>query len=487
VTTPFVAALIAQRLGMRQFCGYDLSMVVDTGWRISIGQRAFRDFYMTVPPVFAFGAALAFRVFGTAWNSLVIFNTAVCLSFGVASVGLLWRGGYRSVTNLAPVSFACVIPVLVDGYWWHSSVTSVIAVFYLTSLMCWRRRLADTVLRVAVVSSTALLALSKPNVAIPMIGLTGASLILNAELRYAYLPLLAASAAAVLGLLYSSGTSVVGLVSSYAAVSGRAGLNLFAPPGAEPWSVYLSVGMIALLAAPSIFLLGRNRVSRTLPTIEVQLIIAALVSSYLGMRTNWDVKQNDFPLLIGGLSFVMPIVGTPDRFSLAAGRVFVSSCALTCGCLLSLGATRWRLDGCGYGAFYETQLDTTPFRDGFFSGLVSGARLHRVIDEVSAALTVGNRSKYSPKVFFGPRMEFCYAYFSLQSPTGLPVWWHPGSSFPEGDTDLIAGRFVNHRFDILIFLKSDFTRMPDSILRYLPSAYQRDDSNPELTVFRRRA
>ena len=52
-------------------------MTVDIGWRLANGQQPFRDFYMTLPPVFAFGAQLAFALFGVAWLSRGIAEGAV--------------------------------------------------------------------------------------------------------------------------------------------------------------------------------------------------------------------------------------------------------------------------------------------------------------------------------------------------------------------------------------------------------------------------
>src|SRR5204863_8335416 len=112
------------------------------------------------------------------------------------------------------------------------------------------------------------------------------------------------------------------------------------------------------------------------------------ISCYLGIRTNWDLKENDFPLLIGALGFAFTNISVSDRSSFIAARAFVGSCALVGGCLFSLGATNWRDDLCGHGVFYEDELETAPFREGFFSGLIAGPRLHRAVGEMSAPLAL---------------------------------------------------------------------------------------------------
>lgn len=89
-------------------------------------------------------------------------------------------------------------------------------------------------------------------------------------------------------------------------------------------------------------------------------------------------------------------------------------------------------------------------------------------------------------VFFGPRLEFMYAMFERPSPRGLPIWWHPGTSFALADTALVADRWSRARFDLLVFLRDDYARMPAEVIDRIRRDYVRDQTDPELTLWRRR-
>jgi hypothetical protein len=92
----------------------------------------------------------------------------------------------------------------------------------------------------------------------------------------------------------------------------------------------------------------------------------------------------------------------------------------------------------------------------------------------------------SNKVFFGPRMEFSYAAFRREPPRGLPIWWHPGSSFAISDMVGVLHALENGDFDLLIFLKDDHTRMPLAALEHKLISYDRVPGFSDLDVYVRR-
>jgi hypothetical protein len=67
-------------------------------------------------------------------------------------------------------------------------------------------------------------------------------------------------------------------------------------------------------------------------------------------------------------------------------------------------------------------------------------------------------------VILGPRLEFLYAQWRLHSPIGLPLWWHPGSSYSVG-TDLpgILGSLDSALPASFVTLGDDFTRLPEEM------------------------
>jgi hypothetical protein len=68
-------------------------------------------------------------------------------------------------------------------------------------------------------------------------------------------------------------------------------------------------------------------------------------------------------------------------------------------------------------------------------------------------------------------MEFLYARYRLASPRGLPLWWHPGSSFPFSAQPAILAAFERDRPQVLIFLHDDRSHMPAALLDRMSREY----------------
>ncbi|MFY9832548.1 MAG: hypothetical protein WAK66_07530, partial [Methylocystis sp.] len=70
--------------------------------------------------------------------------------------------------------------------------------------------------------------------------------------------------------------------------------------------------------------------------------------------------------------------------------------------------------------------------------------------------------------------------------TRMPLWWHPGSSYPlyaEGD---VIENFKANKFTLLIFLHGDRARMPRPILDYIAKTYTRAEGYDLMDVYRLR-
>ena len=86
-----------------------------------------------------------------------------------------------------------------------------------------------------------------------------------------------------------------------------------------------------------------------------------------------------------------------------------------------------------------------------------------------------------------PRMDFSYAAFNTESLRGIPIRWHPGSSFAVNDVAQVCRALQEADFELMIFLKNDFTRMPLFILEQKLKAYDRVNGLSDLDVFVRRS
>ena len=106
--------------------------------------------------------------------------------------------------------------------------------------------------------------------------------------------------------------------------------------------------------------------------------------------------------------------------------------------------------------------------DRFFGKFTGCAGFFTLLSEADAAMSINP----SRRVFFGPRMEFLYARDRIEAPEGLPLWWHPGSSYPEESTAKIVERWKAARFDLLVFAHNDRTRIPQQILNDIDQNYR---------------
>jgi hypothetical protein len=130
------------------------------------------------------------------------------------------------------------------------------------------------------------------------------------------------------------------------------------------------------------------------------------------------------------------------------------------------------------GDFYDKN-SVNKISNGYFSGLFVGNKLYQVIAEIEAI------KKFQPNsnIFFGPRVEFGYSLTNTTSPKGLPLWWHPGTSYGLNDSENVIDEFRARNFDILIFLKDDRTRIPEEILIYINSSYKKIEKYNSIDIY----
>src|SRR5579875_2133758 len=72
-----------------RFGGYDLSPLIDSGWRVYMGQVPNRDFICTFPPILYLAVALAFHVFGIHWLAITITGAIFPLVLTAAGLHVL--------------------------------------------------------------------------------------------------------------------------------------------------------------------------------------------------------------------------------------------------------------------------------------------------------------------------------------------------------------------------------------------------------------
>ena len=486
-----------------RFGGYDLSPLIDSGWRVLSGQRPNRDFICTFPPILYLGAAAAFRVFGVQWMALSLASVSYTLGLTFLGVRVLFllRGTIDEARVLGlSWAFAALelLPILVVGHPWHSSWTEDAALYaILTTFALALSTRPDRVFRhellVHLGFAEVLLVLSKPNTALPTLAFCMLALLLRPQRTRNVLYPLAGGLFFSGVVLFLAGINLIATYRLYFHLSTRlvSGDSRFEelfsnpmiPGGLPDLAVYLAIfpSLIWVLT------FGASALrSREMAWLGV-LALGSCIVTLLGLGTNVEFHLVDFPCLLLGAALL--VAALPSRPPLFITGVLAQS-------LFSLvligffhAQTRSRMQAVGVWGRDSCGLQTSR-NDRFFGKFSACSGFFTVLSETDAALSATS----SKHVFFGPRMEFLYARNGIPSPIGLPLWWHPGSSYPEEDTTKVVQAWEADQFDLLIFPHNDRTRVPKKILddmaqnyrQVLPSAEADKDPEAHVDVFLRR-
>ena len=115
--------------------------------------------------------------------------------------------------------------------------------------------------------------------------------------------------------------------------------------------------------------------------------------------------------------------------------------------------------------------------------VLGGVHAAPILQAVDQQLTQALAESEDRNVFLGPRLEIFYSRFSLESPKGLPLWWHDGTSYTNRDLKGITAAFRSAGFSRAIFFKQDFTRFPPEIRQIIDDHYEIDERYSQLTIF----
>lgn len=487
LTLPFLLlTLLALPFGMRQFGGYDLSLLIDVGWRARLGQLPGEDYLSMLPPAFVATAEFGLLVSRDSFAGMVAIGAAQSiLSVGVI-VCALFRCRRADPATLSLAVCGTLAPFYLTTHLWHSlQASQAAAACVVSGAWVWRSprsRWAYALLAVA--SGWALVC--KPNLGPPAVVGVLVLLLLNPDARRGSILSFIGASGVALAVCLASRIHPFRLLEAYVEFGrGRAGLDMVLS-GELPASAQSTA--LAGYVLPLLYLLiawvpcGPSK-RRNAVSADAAFGILGVLVAFVGFRSNWDVKQNDWPLYFVSVALLAPPAreaglpsGAQPLLRQIAALTAVAFASWSC---FSLGSSRLRNELVGFGAFFE--LATLARIDwGVLRGVHAGPRLHAVIDSARAR---ARRHAPDGSVFFGPRMEFLYAQLGLPSPRGLPVWWHPGTSYHTRDSARILQAFIRNHFALAVFLKNDFTRMPAPLVDHIRSTYVRDDTHPDITVF----
>ena len=229
-----------------------------------------------------------------------------------------------------------------------------------------------------------------------------------------------------------------------------------------------------LLAIPLLWHLPhvvRQLHSRAWTTAAASLLpwVAVVVAIY-ALATNGEFREAEWAILIaaGG---VVAFSSSTSRPSVR--RVYIALLCATTVSNLYFGLTRARVYTIGPHLFFEWSDHDHLVASGFLKNMRISSTLVNTEHDVALA-----RNNNAGPFFFGPRLEFNYAAFHLPSPTGLPAWWHPGTSFARAEEPRLVQAWQNHHFETLIFLKGDYTYYPPRPAKHDPHSLSAGRSLP---------
>ncbi len=475
-------ALANLKLLQYRFGGYDLSPLIDSGWRIFLGQAPNRDFICTFPAILYLAVPLAFRIFGVRWLAITITGAVVPLLFTIAGFRILHllrtQISERRLRWLA-VFYAALqmTPLLAIGFPWHSfwteaaSLYALLATFALCGLNPPRRAVRIELLTHLALAET-LLILAKPNVALPILLGCTLTLLFARRFQSAIVGLVSATILSSLALAFAH-TNLLTTYRVYSQLTSRfrpghflAGIlyDKDLSVGFQRWTVY------AIILPAALWILFQT-FRPSAPLWLRALALTGLIAAWLGIGTNVEFALVDAPVLLLGAALLTTFLPAPH----IAARAFTAAATYALFALAVFYAvSRARMQEIGVWAEAETCNAEARIDDPFFGSFTTCRNLASVLEQTDAAIHA-----FKPRsVFFGPRMEFLYAREHIASPRGLPLWWHPGSSYPVSAVPEILSAFEADRPQLLIFLRDDRSHMPAALLDRMSREYQQLPSPP---------
>jgi hypothetical protein len=478
---------VVEWAGHRQWHLWDLSMVVDAGWRTYLGQRPSVDFISSLPVGFHALGGLSLWLFGVSWSSFVHIAalwTCLCIGWEFA---LLRAMGISRPWALGIAVAVCSVTVVQKSFLYHSSFTTPIAAVLITASFLALRQPSSFLAVASVGAASATLFLGKQN-AILNVLLVATLALSTPRLRLGFgAALLLAIGAAVGVVLLVAGSLGPVVRATLVAGTMRGGPNLTALLGVLDLGTRAFVldTMCVALAFSPLLAIGPRRMVGGLAVRERVLCMGAALIALYGMSTNNDLKMTDLPPLLVAI-FVPVALDSCSRVRQTHLVLVRPAVALGAIVVIGLvaGMTRMTLWGDAGRVFGSAGLSRAGPEGTFFAGLWAGPRLASIERDITAiSAETGSRKT---GVFFGPALEFGYAAHGYTPPLGLPVWWHPGTSYPPAQSQEIAARFAADAPTTAVFLLNDWPGMPPRIYEQLLMDYSHRVVGT-LMVFERRA
>ena len=330
-----LACAVSLRLSRYGFSGFDVSPLVDSGWRVFSGQIPGRDFVVTFPASLYLSTAFSFHLFGVTWRAIalgacLLYLVLCLLGMRVASLRRDTDGSSEALLLAAGFVGAQTILLVSINYLWHAAMAESFAIYAVLTSSALLRRSTRPVkesveLTFHLTLAFACLTLSKPNTAFPAILLCIWVLLRGRVSRWIVGTAVAGACLLASAALATARLSLISMLASYAGLTGRLVPKPFA--NGILFELYARYGVANLLVYTILGFCGAGLFqkvweSRRAGPIQPRemLAIGSVAIAILGMGTNFDFKLTDTPLfLMGLLLYSMPEQG-PGRLLRSKGN-----------------------------------------------------------------------------------------------------------------------------------------------------------------------
>lgn len=287
--------------GHEQLGGFDMSALVDTGWRMANSQTPYVDFPLTTPVAFYVGAGWALKFFGVKWSSFVIAAIIITIATFLAQNYLLnqimdWRPA------LAISLVSQMLCSMVISYWWYNAITMNAVCLFLSAAFLFACKPAEKISSISLWLTLSFLSLMKPNVAGGLAILVFLALFISSPYRFKLVWIGIAGLVSFVVILYMLGIFPLDVIQSYLAIGkGRAIPTLRWFYNDKPYEHLIVLPIIILSLLPFLERLSRLEDGDNPPLLwsVFSVTLASVVMGILSLLTNSDTN------LMVGVPFFM--------------------------------------------------------------------------------------------------------------------------------------------------------------------------------------
>ena len=297
--------------GNKQLGGFDISALVDTGWRMASGQTAYVDFPVTTPIAFYVGAGWAIQLFGAKWSSFIVIAIiftviSFILQTYLLSLVLAWRHAF-AISLVSQLLCSVVI-----SYWWYNAITMNASCLFISAAYVFINRPTERVSAISLWGTLTLLSLMKPNIAGGLALLIFVVLFLFSSYRGKLILIGLLALISFFAILFLLKISPLNVIQSYLEIGkGRAAPTLKWFYNDKFYEHLVVVPLIVLCLLPMLERLSRlESIKHMSPTLGANFFVsvASLLTGCLSLLTNSDSN------LIVGIPFFL--IGSFSFYSL---------------------------------------------------------------------------------------------------------------------------------------------------------------------------